>query len=278
MFWRKKEKWAKEDDYEVTFDTQAPLERESFPGVTTGKHPVETGLAFSLMMPFGESKTPPVDALPPVVGPNGTPEEARLYENLAGLLENAWGITQHDELVRTIEALLDPPMDEDYLYRLFRPFLQKFVNMAPGEREAAAQPIIDETMDNLQINPEFVVMARSQLQQWLDLYLQPGSTKVLPQRLPRTLVGWDTARAARITRIGYAIGLLSEEEATTYSHRALAVTRENSTSWREHTDSFLLGRAKWQEKLDNETLEHRDMMWYRLNHPESPWAKHPLHG
>ena len=62
------------------------------------------------------------------------------------------------------------------------------------------------------------------------------------------------------------------------SSHALAATRERCQNWRDHVDQFLLGRAKWQEVLGEDTLNHRDAMWVRLKHPDSVWAKYPLHG
>lgn len=281
MFWKKKEKWAKEPEYEEFFDFQPDpeqLRQVNFPGVETKQHPVDVGLAFSLMMPFGESEKPPIDALPEPLRKDGPRDEASLHEQLSAMLAGQWGISQREELIDILEHLLDPPSVDDHFYRVFRPALQALIQLPQEERKQAVPQIKQQALSSVQVDSDFLELASKSLDGWLNIYTQPGNTKVLPQRLPRTVVSWDTARAARLARIGYLVGMLSAEEATTYSQRALQITRDNCTDWREHIDGFLLGRANWLEEVNNEALEHRDMLAFRLRHPESVWAKYPLHG
>lgn len=243
---------------------------------TTGALPVEVGLGISLMMPFGEGPGSPMDAPPAVPNPQGSPEEQEFFTRLSGLLAEQWGIGSRDGLLLTITSLLEAAGDPEY--DALRPYIQQIASLPVKERDAAEPEIIEAAMNDPQYREIPADELRAALERWMSLYTQEHTEKLIPQQLPQTLAGWDVGRAARLARIGYLVGMINLEEYLNISSRALAATRERCQNWRDHVDQFLLGRAKWQEVLGEDTLDHRDAMWVRLKHPDSVWAKYPLHG
>ena len=243
---------------------------------TTGALPVEVGLGISLMMPFGEGPGSPMDAPPAVPNPQGSPEEQELFTQLSGLLAEQWGIGSRDALLLTITSLLETAGDPEY--DALRPYIQQIASLPVKERDAAEPEIIEAAMNDPQYREIPADELRAALERWMSLYTQEHTEKLIPQQLPQTLAGWDVGRAARLARIGYLVGMINLEEYLNISSHALAATRERCQNWRDHVDQFLLGRAKWQEVLGEDTLDHRDAMWVRLKHPDSVWAKYPLHG
>lgn len=290
MFGRKKKKNKKKgkfslrasvilgltNNYEEFMEWSVDPSKGDFSHVETGSLPVEVGLGISLMMPFGESEPTAADAPPKVVAAQSTPEDQGMFAMIATMLEQQWGITSSDELLETVSILLSNPVDHEYV--AMRPYMQQLADLPVKERDDAAPQIIEMAVADFQQTeiPEDVV--REGLGNWLDLYTQEHSEKLIPQKLPSTLAGWEIGRAARVARMGYMLGMIDLEQYLNISSTALALTREYSESWRDHVDQFLLGRAKWQEILDEDTLDHRDMMHVRLQHPNSMWFKYPLHG
>lgn len=244
--------------------------------VETGALPIEGGLAVSLMMPFGESEKAPMDAPPQVITPQAGPDQQAAYEHFKMLLAQGWGINTPDDLLDVVSSLLGDPGDAEY--EVLRPYMQQLADLPFEQRDDAVPQIIEAAVADLrdtEIPEDFL---RERLEVCLDLYTQEHNEKLIPQKLPSTLAGWDIGRAARVARIGCIIGMIDLDQYLHISSAALALTREYSESWRDHVDQYLLGRAKWQEILDEETLDYRDMMWVRLNHPDSVWFKYPLHG
>lgn len=290
MFGRKKKKNKKKgkyslrasvilgltNSYEEFMEWSVDPSKGDFSHVETGSLPVEVGLGISLMMPFGESEPTAADAPPKVVAAQSTPEDQEMFAMISTMLEQQWGITSSDELLETVSILLSNPVDHEYV--AMRPYIQQLAGRPVKERDDAAPQIIEMAVADFQQTeiPEEVV--REDLGNWLDLYTQEHSEKLIPQKLPSTLAGWEIGRAARVARMGYMLGMIDLDQYLNISSTALALTREFSESWRDHVDQFLLGRAKWQEILDEDTLDHRDMMRVRLQHPNSMWFKYPLHG
>lgn len=290
MFGRKKKKNKKKgkyslrasvilgltNSYEEFMEWSVDPSEGDFSHVETGSLPVEVGLGISLMMPFGESEPTAADAPPKVVAAQSTPEDQEMFAMISTILEQQWGITSSDELLETVSILLSNPVDDEYV--ALRPYIQQLAGRPVKERDDAAPQIIEMAVADFQQTeiPEDVV--REDLGNWLDLYTQEHSEKLIPQKLPSTLAGWEIGRAARVARMGYMLGMIDLDQYLNISSTALAITRELSESWRDHVDQFLLGRAKWQEILDEDTLDHRDMMHVRLQHPNSMWFKYPLHG
>lgn len=264
------------NNYEEFMEWTIDPSKGDFSHVETGTFPVEVGLGISLMMPFGESEPTPADAPPKVVAAQSTPEDQDMFAMIFTMLEQQWGITTSDELLETVSILLSNPVDHEYV--AMRPYMQQLADLPVKERDDAAPQIIEMAVADFQQTeiPEDVV--REDLGSWLDLYTQEHNERLIPQKLPSTLAGWEIARAARVARMGYMLGMIDLDQYLNISSTALALTREFSESWRDHVDQFLLGRAKWQEILDEDTLDHRDMMQVRLQHPKSMWFKYPLHG
>ena len=281
MFWRKKkteprdpaEKYRGEPTYEEFM--ASPLESGRLTFEVSGAYPLETGLGLSLHMPFGEPEFHAVDAPPRVLSPQGSRSEAKVHKYLTRGLQSMWGVSDPDGLIGTVNHLLSSPGETGY--RIYRPHLQKLVNESAGDRAAAAPKIMEEALAELEASGIESPAATQDLQEWVNVLADPASVHVLPNRLPYDVAGWDIVPAAWLRRMGGLVGMLSVNDLLHYSERVLRIARGHAGSWREYVDGFLLGRAHWEESVTDETWEMRDMMQCRLNHPESMWAKYPLH-
>lgn len=86
--------------------------------------------------------------------------------------------------------------------------------------------------------------------------------------------GWDTGRAVFLARLGFDRGYLSAQEAWSYIDAAAEVAARECGSWKQHADSYIVGRALWGGSgSDNSGLV--GIARYLLAQPKSPWVALP---
>lgn len=79
---------------------------------------------------------------------------------------------------------------------------------------------------------------------WTSVINGPDAA-LLPHPMPRSIMAWDIARMANLTRTGYSLGRLSAEEAWSYLEAGLLRARGEHLDWLDYGHGFLLGRAFW---------------------------------
>lgn len=85
------------------------------------------------------------------------------------------------------------------------------------------------------------------------------------------VTAWDAGRLNFIARASFQKGYISEEECQDCISRAYDMAcSAGYKSWKEFSDSYVLGRAIWSGNLDITPLAE-DL----LTKPESPWVRYP---
>ena len=200
-------------------------------------------------------------------------DESQYRDGWVQALEVMWGITTREHTLETVTALLDYPSDS--LYPLLRPQLQELVNAPIEHRGDESQRLQDVVVRAHRGLKEDAL--REAFASWCKPFLHSESVETLPAVLPYHVAGWNTARAGWVLRMAHSVGYVTAADVQPLMLRALTVTRAWCGSWREFADSFLVGRAQWDEEPDEEWFSLRNRIAFCLSSDKMPWAHVPLH-
>lgn len=111
---------------------------------------------------------------------------------------------------------------------------------------------------------------------WASVINGPDA-RLLPYPMPKSIMAWDIARMANLTRNAFSLGRLSEDEAWSYLEAALLRPRGAHLDWLDYGHGFLLGRAFWLAGNDEHSqiagsfAEWGETIRRLHSDPGSPW-------
>lgn len=150
-------------------------------------------------------------------------------------------------------------------YRELRPVLQDIV-AAPAKDRTPTRAW--ETLTSVDTGKHGLVIP----------FLQDEAVYALPADLPADTIAWDVSVAMRILWLAHGGGLFEDTVAChDLARDALDLIRSTYSSWREVADGIVVGRALTTGRLDESCIAYVDQVALALNHPDSPWARLPLH-
>ena len=149
------------------------------------------------------------------------PRDQDSDELVRSILQNYWGVESRDELIDTLQYLISRGHSMDYTRNL---------EVIAGS--GSAEDLHTEDMDEEDIAVSDARFA----------FTQAYAGHVGPEMLR----GWDLGRAANVTRWGYFVGFISEEEARGILDQIADGCMEFFDSWRSYAQSYIFGSMYWK--------------------------------
>lgn len=164
------------------------------------------------------------------------------------LLQEAWGISDHDDLLRTLDLI-----DQGGSRRLFSALGERIASLSPVELAVDTSRLDSEDANKVAITDRY--------------YKELGA---------RSITAWDYSRYIMLCRWGVTAGYIPEEEAWPRMMYAAQILQRTFTSWSEIGENYLVGRQFWslsQTRIDGEQM--RAAYQKLLDNPGSPWNRIP---
>jgi hypothetical protein len=164
------------------------------------------------------------------------------------LLQNAWGISNRDELLQALDWI-----DQGGHRKLFSEIGARTANAAPGELAKFVSHLSAEDANSVTVAHRYHEKYSAQ-----------------------SIAAWDYARYINLCRWGIAAGYISEEEARPRVMHAAQILQQTFTSWRDFGENYLVGREFWslhQTRIDGQAM--RAVYERLLNDPGSLWNRTP---
>lgn len=139
-------------------------------------------------------------------------------EMIRDMLPESWGIENREDLLSTMQNLLDQGHTGEYAYYV----------------ECCATQTQPELEDEESINRYEFTKQYSELMK------------------PDEMLSWDYGRAAMMVRWGYTLGYLSEQESWDWLNQIAEVTCATYTSWKGFGLGYLFGSLFWMSAFDPE--------------------------
>lgn len=226
-------------------------------------HSRDFSCAWSLSLPHdltaGRVSNGPPEAHPPDAGFRKLvivdPGEAYRHH-----LAAVYGVRTGGDLLRTVAARLDDAGDADY-----RELHSRITGIAatPAHR----RPPLHRILGPVPAGQQHVVIP----------FLQPDAALALPNVPPADTTAWDVSVAVHMLWLGYGGGLVTDGQCAPLLERALQRARDTYATWEDYADGLVVGRAVADGRLDDSCLGVVRDVAVALNHPDSPWARFPLH-
>jgi hypothetical protein len=169
-------------------------------------------------------------------------------QGIRHLLQNAWGISNRDELLRMLDWI-----DQGGHRRMFSEIGARTAKVAPEALAKAVSRLSPEDANSVMVAPRYYARYSTQ-----------------------SITGWDYGRYINVCRWGIGAGYISEEEARPRVMHAAQILQQTFTSWREFGEDYLVGREYWslhQTRIDGPAM--RAVEERLLNDPGSPWNRIP---
>ncbi|WP_035839275.1 DUF1266 domain-containing protein [Kitasatospora azatica] len=166
------------------------------------------------------------------------------------------------------------------IYQVLRPYLEEIGQATKRSEHVAihqrATQELPEAARRHGLDPEDVL-------RYLNGYTRTVYyvERSLPEKLPKSIAGWDAARVVQVSRLFLDAGFIQPEEAWAAIAQAVQLARAEHASWAEFNGGFIFGRAFWQMGMagaDGEKIE-RDVSTFQfeserlLTREDSPWAR-----
>jgi ankyrin repeat protein len=164
------------------------------------------------------------------------------------LLQDAWGISNHDQLLQALQAI-----DQGGHRQLFSALGARTSQLSPDELTKVVSKLGSEDANSVMV---------------AHRYYEKYSVQ--------SIVAWDYARYINVCRWGVAAGYISEQEALPRIMHAAQILQQSFTSWSEFGENYLVGREFWslrQTKIDGQAM--RSIYRNLLSDPSSPWNRIP---
>ena len=147
------------------------------------------------------------------------PRDAVTNDMVRTILED-WNVGSRDDLVGVLENLMEGGSTMDYAN-----------NLRVIDGGGSAQDLLTDGMGR-----DEIIMSNSRYL-FTEMYLG--------QYGPTMLRGWDLGRAANVTRWGYHMGYINEDEAWGFLDRIADGCMEAFDSWTSFAQSYLFGSMFW---------------------------------
>ena len=181
------------------------------------------------------------------------PRDADSREIVLSILSDYWGVEDRESLIGTLGYLIPEGHSMDYA---------KALEAISNGR--SAQDLHTEDMDE-----DDVAVSDSRFA-FAEAYAgQIG---------PMMLRGWDLGRAANVTRWGYFVGFISEDEAWGILDQIADGCMDAFGSWREYAQSYMFGSMFWKCPYGPEACyENLAGLMFAVEHllTEGDWKDHP---
>ena len=147
------------------------------------------------------------------------PRDAATDDMVVAILED-WNVGSRDDLLGVLEDLMEGGSTADYAN-----------NLEAIESGGSAQDLLTDGMER-----DEIIMSNSRYL-FTEMYLG---------RYDQTMLrGWDLGRAANVTRWGYHMGYISEDEAWGVLDRIADGCMEAFDSWTSFAQSYIFGSMFW---------------------------------
>ena len=201
------------------------------------------------------------------------------YTGLTALLKNSWGIETREELMANIDELATKMEEQVLAYDVFYPEIVKVAEEPPGQRAAKAsqlEPVAVARGREAGMDEQF---ARRWWGTLTEPFLEDIADLALPaaDRLPATLVAWNSKRLSVLAWAGSRIGLATVADVEPYLRAMTVMNQERYRDWREFQDAYHLARRYWIGDTEKNFDDQIAGTWM-LRHGHSPWVILPLRG
>jgi len=171
-------------------------------------------------------------------------------EDVALLLQDAWGVNSKNDLLITLEELLSG-IHQKILLDLIFLNEQKILTLDEYRRRSEFSKLFEDHDDS---TFEFTVNEAKKLNQVSG---------------PTGIIAWDWARYVHLLRLAFLADMIEEEEAWTHLKRLKQPMKKTFSNWEQFAQSFTHGRGFWLQSSDS----FSDIMDSLLKDPWSPWTK-----
>ena len=181
------------------------------------------------------------------------PRDGDSIELVEGLLSGYWGIEDRDDLIGTIRYLVTSGHS--------RAFMDNLEAISSG---GSPSDLYDEDMDE-----EDRAFTDSRFE-----FTRAYAGNIGPEYLR----GWDLGRAANITRWGYFVNMLTEEEAWSVLDQIAESCTEEFDGWISYAQSYLFGSMFWKCPYGPEAcFQNAAGIMFAVEHllTEGPWKDFP---
>ncbi|WP_399096268.1 DUF1266 domain-containing protein [Streptomyces sp. BBFR2] len=200
----------------------------------------------------------------------------------ARLAKGSWDTVDAESARATYRYLLGG--GHDVAYRILLPYLEAYLAVAPTRKRAVLKEPHERALREL---PELALRhdldpARLRNQFINGAYYYGNLvTYGSPDPLPRSIVAWDAARVAHVSRIFSDAGFVEPDEAWAAMEQAVDLARSAYHSWEEYESAFRTGRLFWQlgDKRFDQTKAADDVEKFEragrelLTDDGSPWKR-----